>query len=442
MWCERGGQLVLRLAGDAPLQRRERGVLAHREPGAGLAVLGDVEADVAGTDRAERLEPARGVLGGVDLHQLAAQLVADRDGRVGGGVGAAGDARVDDAERDLVGHLDRRLQPGAAGLLDVGGGRLGCEPGAEHALAGEVEVARVLEHRPGHDLAEPLAPQLEPVDEAVDGGGQHLLVGDAGVDGVGPGERDAVAADDGDRAGGGLHVPILAGESPPANGVRGTSRKVDSELQHALHIDTTVPSHQRRGNTATMSDRYQGFVSTPIGKLLVKNLGLPDPTRLERWSDGSPLVDGLVVLGGEGRLAETLPTTLDGLGIASATDARGGHARQGPRLRRHRHHRHRRPRRPAGVLHPAHAPPRVLPARGRDRHAARSSAPGPSGSPSARSRASPAPSARRSAAAAPSSSCTSLLPPTGRSPPRSPSSCPPSRPTSRARSSASVPTAP
>src|SRR5690349_22468794 len=68
-----------------------------------------------------------------------------------------------------------------------------------------------------------------------------------------------------------------------------------------------------------MSDRYQGFVSTPIGKLLVKNLGLPNPTPLERWSDGSPLVDGLVVLGGDGRLADTLPTTLDGLGIASAT---------------------------------------------------------------------------------------------------------------------------
>jgi 3-oxoacyl-[acyl-carrier protein] reductase len=73
-----------------------------------------------------------------------------------------------------------------------------------------------------------------------------------------------------------------------------------------------------------MSDRYQGFVSTPIGKLLVKNLGLPSPTRLERWTEGSPLVDGLVVLGGEGRLAETLPTTLDGLGIASATTLEDG----------------------------------------------------------------------------------------------------------------------
>lgn len=73
-----------------------------------------------------------------------------------------------------------------------------------------------------------------------------------------------------------------------------------------------------------MSDRYQGFVSTPIGKLLVQNLGLPNPTPLERWSDGAPLVEGLVVLGGEGRLAEALPTTLDGLGIASTTTLEEG----------------------------------------------------------------------------------------------------------------------
>ena len=68
-----------------------------------------------------------------------------------------------------------------------------------------------------------------------------------------------------------------------------------------------------------MSDRYQGFASTPIGQLFVKNLGLPNPTALERWTDGAPLVDGVVVLGGTGRLTEVLPTTLDGLGIASTT---------------------------------------------------------------------------------------------------------------------------
>jgi 3-oxoacyl-[acyl-carrier protein] reductase len=73
-----------------------------------------------------------------------------------------------------------------------------------------------------------------------------------------------------------------------------------------------------------MSDRYQGFASTSIGRLLVRNLGLPDPTPLERWSGGDTLVDGLVLLGGEGRLTDVLPRTLDGLGIASATTLEDG----------------------------------------------------------------------------------------------------------------------
>ncbi len=60
-----------------------------------------------------------------------------------------------------------------------------------------------------------------------------------------------------------------------------------------------------------MSDRYQGFTSSPIGKLLVKNLGLPDPTQLERYTAGAPLVDGTVVVGGTGRLVESLPGLLD-----------------------------------------------------------------------------------------------------------------------------------
>lgn len=68
-----------------------------------------------------------------------------------------------------------------------------------------------------------------------------------------------------------------------------------------------------------MSDRYQGFASSPIGKLLVKNLGLPSPTRLERYADGAPLVTGTVVVGGAGRLAAGLPGVLDSLGIGSTT---------------------------------------------------------------------------------------------------------------------------
>ena len=67
-----------------------------------------------------------------------------------------------------------------------------------------------------------------------------------------------------------------------------------------------------------MTDKYQGFVSSPIGKLLVKNLGLPNPTKLDRYKAGDPLVNGTVLVGGRGRLIESLPGLLDVLGIAVA----------------------------------------------------------------------------------------------------------------------------
>ena len=66
-----------------------------------------------------------------------------------------------------------------------------------------------------------------------------------------------------------------------------------------------------------MSDKYQSFTQSPLGKILVKNLGLPAPTPLERYTAGDPLVDGTVVVGGTGRLVESLPGLLDTVGIAS-----------------------------------------------------------------------------------------------------------------------------
>ncbi len=68
-----------------------------------------------------------------------------------------------------------------------------------------------------------------------------------------------------------------------------------------------------------MTDRYQGFAKSSIGKLLVKQLGLPNPVELERYTEGAPLVKGTVLVGGSGTLASSLPTTLSGLGIESAT---------------------------------------------------------------------------------------------------------------------------
>ncbi|WP_418059299.1 3-oxoacyl-ACP reductase [Pimelobacter simplex] len=78
-----------------------------------------------------------------------------------------------------------------------------------------------------------------------------------------------------------------------------------------------------------MSDKYQGFVSSPIGKILVKNLGLPNPVELDRYTAGDPLVQGTVLVGGTGRLAESLPGLLDLIGVASTTAAEDGQKLKG-----------------------------------------------------------------------------------------------------------------
>ncbi|MGB0191038.1 MAG: 3-oxoacyl-ACP reductase [Nocardioides sp.] len=78
-----------------------------------------------------------------------------------------------------------------------------------------------------------------------------------------------------------------------------------------------------------MSDKYQSFTQSPLGKILVKNLGLPAPTPLERYTAGDPLVDGTVVVGGTGRLVESLPGLLDTVGIASTVVAEDGQKYKG-----------------------------------------------------------------------------------------------------------------
>ena len=65
-----------------------------------------------------------------------------------------------------------------------------------------------------------------------------------------------------------------------------------------------------------MNDRYRSFTASPLGKVLVKNLGLPAPVRLDRWVPGSALVDGTVVLGGTGRLVDRVRASLDTLQVA------------------------------------------------------------------------------------------------------------------------------
>ena len=68
-----------------------------------------------------------------------------------------------------------------------------------------------------------------------------------------------------------------------------------------------------------MADRYQSLAHNPIGKFIVKNLGLPNPPVLARWSEGDPLVKGTVLIGAApgSTLGKKLAATLKSSGISS-----------------------------------------------------------------------------------------------------------------------------
>lgn len=74
-----------------------------------------------------------------------------------------------------------------------------------------------------------------------------------------------------------------------------------------------------------MSDRYQDLAHNPIGKFLVKNLGLPNPPYLERYT-GGPLVQGSVLTGSatHGDVAKAVTTALKALKVeATGVPAQG-----------------------------------------------------------------------------------------------------------------------
>jgi 3-oxoacyl-[acyl-carrier protein] reductase len=63
-----------------------------------------------------------------------------------------------------------------------------------------------------------------------------------------------------------------------------------------------------------MADRYSQLINTPVGKLVAKQVGLPSPVSLERYTPGAPLIAGRVLLGAApgGRLAEPVERLLAG----------------------------------------------------------------------------------------------------------------------------------
>lgn len=46
-----------------------------------------------------------------------------------------------------------------------------------------------------------------------------------------------------------------------------------------------------------MTDQYQAFSKSPLGKFVIKNLGLPSPLALDRFDSNAPVVQGAVLLG-------------------------------------------------------------------------------------------------------------------------------------------------
>jgi len=78
-----------------------------------------------------------------------------------------------------------------------------------------------------------------------------------------------------------------------------------------------------------MSDRYQSLIHSPVGQLLAKNLGLPNPVTLERYHEGDPLVNGTIAFGGGGRLGAAVTDALAELGIASVKDPAPGETYKG-----------------------------------------------------------------------------------------------------------------
>jgi 3-oxoacyl-[acyl-carrier protein] reductase len=63
-----------------------------------------------------------------------------------------------------------------------------------------------------------------------------------------------------------------------------------------------------------MIDRYQQFTRTAPGRLVVKRLGLPDPTPLRRYQPGQPLLPGPALVGGAGALVEPVRRVLTAAG--------------------------------------------------------------------------------------------------------------------------------
>ncbi len=67
-----------------------------------------------------------------------------------------------------------------------------------------------------------------------------------------------------------------------------------------------------------MSDRYTQFANSPLGRLLAKNLGLPQPVNLDRYEAGAPVISGTVRFGAatEGKISQSVNSVLKNIGAS------------------------------------------------------------------------------------------------------------------------------
>jgi 3-oxoacyl-[acyl-carrier protein] reductase len=74
-----------------------------------------------------------------------------------------------------------------------------------------------------------------------------------------------------------------------------------------------------------VADRYQQLINTPIGRIVSRQVGLPQPVPLERYEPGQPVIDGPVLLGAApgDRLSEPVGGALERIGAEVAV--RGTH---------------------------------------------------------------------------------------------------------------------
>ncbi len=67
-----------------------------------------------------------------------------------------------------------------------------------------------------------------------------------------------------------------------------------------------------------MSDRYTQFANSPLGRLLAKNLGLPQPVKLDRFEAGAPVINGTVRFGSaaDGAISQAVNGILKNIGAS------------------------------------------------------------------------------------------------------------------------------